>query len=123
MQVIDDQQIQAVLRLQAPRLGPHLEHGDPRRVVDVQPRLRQPVQRVEQLVLVLVRQEPGGHLVRIDLGDRRDQPPHELLHRHLEREDTHAAARLERHVLADVERQRRLAHRGARRQDHQVAGL
>ena len=41
LNVVDDQQVQAVLGLEAARLGAHLEHADRRRVVDEDPRLGQ----------------------------------------------------------------------------------
>ena len=42
---------------------------------------------------------------------------------HFHREDDHRLLELERHVFADVHRERGLAHRRPARDDHEVAGL
>ena len=50
--------------------------------------------------------KPGAQSLRVDVGDRAEQPQDELLLAHLEAEDADRAALADRGVLGDVERQR-----------------
>ena len=65
----------------------------------------------------------GAQHVGVDVRLAADEPLHERLARHLEREHDHRLARQHRRVARDVQRERCLADRGAGRQDDQLAGL
>jgi hypothetical protein len=107
------------------RARAHLERVERRGLVDVDVRLVELAHRVGEVRPLLVVQAPGAQLVLVDLGDRGKHAHRELARAHLHAEDGHrqAHARVQRHVLGDVEREGGLAHRGAPGDDDQVAGL
>ena len=65
----------------------------------------------------------GAEHVGVDVRLAADEPLHERLPRHLQREHHHRPARQHRGVARDVEGERRLADRRPRRQDDQLTGL
>ena len=67
LDVVDGQHAQAVLGLQPPRLGAHLEHADARRVVDEQLRLAQRLQGVRDLAVLLLADLAAHQPVVVDL--------------------------------------------------------
>ncbi len=125
LNVVDDQQVQAMLCLQPPRLRAHFEHADRRCVIDENLHLLQLADRVNELAVIVGRQEPRSQPVRIDARFRREQSHEQLLFRHFQREEADRQRLrpvLERRgVLRDVQHERRLAHRRTRRHQHQVA--
>ena len=85
-------------------------------------RLAQRFHRVRDLPVFLLADLPAHQPVHVDLRFRCEHAHEQRLFRHFEREEAgHAAVRGD--VLADVEHQAGLAHRRARRDDDQVAGL
>ena len=111
------------LLLEAPRLRADLEHGDAGRVVDVERRVREHVDRARELRPVVVRELPRAQPALVDARDRAHQALGELELRHLEREQGDRLAQLHRDVLGDVQREARLAHRRPGREDDQVRAL
>ena len=112
-----------MLRLQPSRLGPHLEHADRRRIVDEHFRFRQGPERVRQASVVFLVEEAAAEPVRVDARLGRQHAHEQLLFRHFQAEEADDHVGLGAEVLRDVEDQAGLAHRGARRDDHQVPGL
>ena len=83
-------------------------------------------QRVHRLGDLLERHRvrlAGAEHVGVDVRLAADEPLHERLARHLEREDDDRLAGQHRGVAGDVERERGLADRGAGGEDDQLAGL
>ena len=63
-------------------------------------------------------EEAVAHVAQVHPGPRAEQPLHELLAAHFQREDgDRLALQLDRHVLGDVHGERRFAHGRARRDD------
>ncbi len=123
LQVVDDHEIETGLGLQPAGLGAQLHGADVRRVVDVHRRLGQRVHRRRDAGEVELVQETGAELLRVDVGDAREQAQDQLLLAHLQAEDTDALALAHGGVLGDVEGERRLADRGTRCDHDQVARL
>src|SRR5713226_3717659 len=123
LEVIDHDQVEPVLRLHAPGLGPRLQHGEGGRIVDVDGRLRQSARRIGETGPVARVEVTGAHLVRVHLGLGAEQPLHELLLGHLEAQHQHPLVVLHPGVLGDVQREGGLAHGGAPRDDDEVARL
>src|SRR5258708_5523626 len=82
LEVIDHDQVEPVLRLHAPGLGPRLQHGESGRIVDVDRRLRQPARRLGEAGPAArgggARAAPvGGHpCLRAEQPPRRPRLPH-----------------------------------------------
>ena len=123
LEVVDDDQVEAVLRLQPPRLGPHLEHADRRRVVDEHPRLGERAERMRQAAVVLLVQIAGAEAVGVDARLGREHAHEQLLLRHLEAEEADGHRRVRADVLRHVEHEARLPHRRAGGDHDQVAGV
>ena len=120
LQVVDDEHVEAVLELEPPRLGAHLEDADRRRVVDEHLRVVQPRERVDEPRVVLLAEEPAAEPVRVDARLGREHAHEQLLLRHLEAEDADGLAGLDAAVQRDVQHEARLAHRRPRRDDDEV---
>ena len=73
--------------------------------------------------IILLPDRPAHEAMAVDLRLGREQAQEQRLLRHLQTEEAHRVFRLQRHVLSDIQRQARLAHRRPRRDDDQVAGL
>ena len=110
-------------RLEPARLGPQLHGRDVGRVVDVHRRFRQRVHRRRDPREVELLEEPRAQPLRVDVGDARQHPEHQLLLAHLEAEDADGLALLDGGMLGDVEREARLADRWAGGEDDEVARL
>ena len=114
-----------MLALHAPQLGVDVHQIHARRIVEKQRRLRQICQRDLQLAPLIRVQISGAKFVLIHARGGAQQARQQARRRHFEREHRHRLAhlRMRRHVLRDVQRQRRLAHRRPRRQDEQFAAV
>ena len=123
LDVVDDQQVEPVLRLQAARLRAHLEHAERGRVVDEHASLGERAERVRQAAVILLVQVAAAESVRVDARLRRQHAHEELLFRHLQAEEADGLVGLDADVLRDVEDEAGLPHRRARRDEHQVGRL
>ncbi len=113
----------AFLLLEAAGLGAHLGHRDAGRVVDEEARLHEAFHGVGELLHVFLAEEAGAQLVRVDLGVRGEHAHEQRFLRHFQREDADHFAVEDGGVLGDVHGQRGFAHRGARGDDDEIAGL
>ena len=123
LQVVYDDQVDAVLALQAPGFCPRLENGDPRGIVDVDRGLGQLAYLPRQAEPVVVAQAAGSKLVQIDPGLEAEQPLRDLLLGHFEAEDRHPFPGLDRGVAGHAQGQRRLADARTRREDDEIPRL
>src|SRR5262245_7488708 len=123
LKVVDHDEVEAVLRLHAARLGPRLEHGEAGAVVDEDRRLAQPAGGGREPMPVGSGQAPRAHRLRVHLGFRAEHALHELRRRHLKAQDQYLAVERDTDVLRDVQREGRLAHAGAAGDDHEVRRL
>ena len=112
-----------MLRLQAARFRAHLEHPYRRGIVDVHARVGQHAHRVRQPAIVRLRKQTGPKTVRVDLRCAGQHPHEELLFRHLEAEHADRPLAIGPDMGADVQSERRLAHRGAGGDDHEIGRL
>ena len=87
LQVVDDDQAQALLALEAARPGAQRPDGQRRGVVDEQRQGIEGTAGLEDLVELVVPDLAAAHGVRADLGCLGDDPRRQLLGRHLEREE------------------------------------
>ncbi len=111
------------LVVQPPGLGADLEHAHVAGVVHPQGRVGELRGGLEDLRPTLLGDPPLAQLLAFDARLGGDEALGQLRLRHLQREQRHGAAVLERGVLGDVAYERALAHRRAGRHDDQVAGL
>src|SRR5450756_1099436 len=123
LEIVDDDQRQGVLGLQAARLGAQLEHVEAGGVVDEDVGLLELSGRLDELRVVVSGQAAGAHLVRADARRRAHHALAQFLGAHLEAEDRHRRLTLHRHVLGDGEGQGRLADAGPRREDDEIGFL
>ena len=93
LQVVDDDQAEAVLGLEPPALRPHLERGDGGRVVDEDLGLREVGVGLGEARPVLLVELAGAQPMRVDAGVGAEHAQHELLLRHLEREEARPSRR------------------------------
>ena len=112
-----------MLGLEAPRLGSHRQGGQRRRIVDPDRRRAEEARGAGELGVVVVAQLATAQPLRIHQPFGAQQPLHQLILGHFQREDGDRHVVLDRRVLDDVQRQRRLPHRRPGRDDHQVRGL
>ncbi len=94
----------------------------PGRVVDVEVRVAQRLQRVRDVAVFLLADLPAHQPVVVDLRLGREHAHEQLLFRHFQAEEAGDLV-VGRHVLRDVEDEARLAHRRPGRDDDQVAAL
>ena len=124
LQVVDQDQPEIrLLHLQAPRLRADLHQVDTSGVVDVDRCRGEPIAGILDANPVLVAQVATAHPGRIDARLGRDEALRDLVAGHLEAEDDDRDSCFDAEVPRDAERQRRLAHRGARGENQQVRGL
>src|SRR5215210_6297027 len=124
LEVVDDDQPEVGLaRLQPPGLRANLHHRDRAGVVDEDRRFHQLVARRREPWPVLRFQLPRAEALRLHARLAAHHPLGHLALRHLEREEGDRDLVPDREVLGHVQRERRLPHRGTRRDDDQVAGL
>ena len=112
-----------VLACQPPRVGAQLGRREARCLVDVQADVAQPLDGFRQARPLFVGEPAGAQVRLVDAPDRADDTHRQLRRAHFHREHGHRQLGVQRHVLGDVDGERRLAHGGARRQHHQVALL
>ena len=124
LEVVDDDEVEPPdARLHAPGLRADEHRRDRGRRVDVE---RQPVERVGGAVeprVIGLGHRPAAEPARVDALGRREHVRQDLVLAHLEAEEQDARAVLAARVQRAVERERRLAHRRPRREDHEVAPL
>ncbi len=125
LEVVDDDEVQADLRLEPPSLGPELHRADVRRVVDVDGRLRQRRHRLRDADEVHLVQEAGPQPLAVDPADRGEEPQDQLLLAHLQAEDADRPGRRvpDGGVFRDVQGEAGLADGRAGREDDEVRGL
>ena len=104
-----------LLRLQAPQLGVHVHQVDARRVVDIERRFHQLVQRVVQLAALFLVEIAGAETLAVHPRRGAQHAGEQRLLGHFKRKNGHRLFQLESHVLGDVQRQRGFAHRRAAR--------
>ena len=109
--------------MQPARARADLDRVQRRRLVDQDRRLVEAAERGRELLPVLRREAAGAQLVLVEAPDRADQPQRELRGAHFHREDDDRQPGRERDVLADVERERGLAHARPSGDDDEVARL
>ncbi len=79
--------------------------------------------RASKARVVLVAQQSLAHLLRVDAPLGGEHALHERLLAHFQREHSDGDVLLDGGVLRDVEHERGLSHRRARRDDHEIGGL
>ena len=123
LQVVDDNDLDVVVYLQAARLRTELEDRERRRIVDEQRRRTQRFGRRLQVAPLLGRQAARFHVVAVEprLGD--DQTHHQLHRGHFEREKRHALLVVYGHIARHREHEGRLTHRRAGCDDDQIGEL
>ena len=123
LQVVDDDEAEAVLGLEAPALRPHLQGRDHGRVVDVDARVGEVGVGLGQARPVLLLELARAQAMGVDACVGAEHAEHQLLLRHLEGEEADGLPRPQRRVLGDVQAERGLAHGRARGHDDEVALL
>src|SRR5215208_3999843 len=111
LQVIDDDQIETMLSLQAAGLGADIHDVGGGRVVDVDRGFTQPAEGTGDAVPFVVVDLPQAQAVRIDPSLHREDTLHELLGRHLQAEDADRFAVSDRGAVGHAKGQARLSHR------------
>src|SRR5690606_26832433 len=122
-EVIDDYEVEPLVAFLAPRLGPYFEDGYGGRVVDINLRAAEVVRRLDEAFELLVLYVPAPYVRVADDGLHREQPQHELLLRHFEREYADGPVRVKSGVRGDVETEGRLPEPGPRGHDDEVRRL
>ena len=112
-----------MLALQASRARPNLRRRKSRRIVDVNRRLRHELHRRVDSRPVFIREITGPEVRHIDPAQRGDHAKRQLLRRHFHGKYGDAFAGTDRGIFADIDRQRRLAHRRSARNDDEIAAL
>ncbi len=121
LKVVHDQEIEAVLVMQAASRGTHLQNVGARLVVDVNRGFGESRHgRLHRLEFLIALQFTGTKLPRVDTGLRSQHAVDELLGAHLEREDADGLLVLHGGIASQVERESSLTHGRARGQDDQV---
>src|SRR5690606_1094684 len=124
LDVVDDDEPElGLVRLESTRLRPHLEHADAARVVDPDRRRVQVTCGLGEPYVVVVGEPAAQQPAEVDERLAAQHALDELLLRHLEREDSDGRLLRDRRMQAHIHAERRLAHRGTRRDDHQVTLL
>ena len=109
--------------LEPSRLRAKLHDRRRARVVHVDRRLHQPVARRRQARPVVRSETAGSEALRLDLRLAAHHPLRHLGLRHLEREEGDRRLVAHAEVRGDAEAERRLPHRRARGEDHEVSRL
>jgi hypothetical protein len=110
-----------VALLEAPALGPDLHHRHVRRVVDEQRGARHRARGAGDAVPVLVGHRAAAHVVKGDLGLRRQHPHGDLVATHLQGEHDRGEPVVHRGGPGDVEGEGGLTDRGPGRDDDELA--
>ena len=123
LEVVDHDDPDVVLALQAAAAGAQLGRGQVAAVVEEDLRFVEHRHRGGETGPVRVVEVPGPDLVRVDAAERRHEPHGELLRRHLHAEHDGREPGPDGRALHQVEGERGLSHRGAARHDDEVARL
>ena len=125
LQVVDHDQAEraAELARHPARARPYLGGVQRRAFVDVELGLAKTFSGLGQSGPFVVAQSAGAQPALVDAPERADHAQRQLRGAHFHREHQHRQLFVDRHRLGDVDRQRGLAHRRARRQDDQIAFL
>ncbi len=123
LKVVDDEQVQAALQVQAAGLSPHLGHRQHRRVVEVDVEIGDDAQGVDYPRLLAVGVHAEAEAGGVHAGLCGQEALHHLLSRHLHREDAHGGLLPRRRVAGEVHGQRGLANGGAGRHHDEVRTL
>src|SRR5712692_10431269 len=123
LEVVDDDQVEAMLGFHASRLGPRLEHGQRRRVVDEDRRLGEPTGGIGEARPVSRLEVAGAHFVRGHTPLGAEETLDELLLRHFKAQDEDPLLVPHARVLGDVHGKGALPHRGPAGNDDEVARL
>src|SRR5260221_1382569 len=124
LQVVDDQQVEAPLRLfEAAGFGAHFAQRNSGRVIDEQERIRKFLHGADYFLHVVGPERAGAHLVRINNRARTEQALQQGLTRHFEREDADHLAVVDGGILGNVHGESGLAHGRARRENDEVGFL
>ena len=118
-EIVDHDDVQAVLQLQSSGLGAHLGDGDARRCVHIDGRGADADHRVAELAPVLVADLAPAHLLHVHARLGAQHAHGKLLGGHLQREHRRLLARADRRVFDEVHADAGLAHGGSPgHQDH-----
>ena len=130
LQIVDDDQGQALLTHQAAHPRAQLGDGDGRRVVNVQRRPLQALAGPYQFVKIIVGKLAAADFFRRNLGLFGENPGGQLLGRHFQRKKRHhflvqfgVVQGGSCHVESDIGRQRGFAHRRPTGQNNQIRGV
>ncbi len=124
LKVINDEQREPVLGLQAPAHRTHLQNVGAGRVVYEQRRARELVEGVlDEFEVAVLGQPPGAQAPQRYARLRADEAVHHLLAAHFEREQSHGNFGGHCHVAGDIEGERGFAQRRPRADDHEVRTL
>src|SRR6266568_4938422 len=123
LQVVHDHERNIVLGLQPPCLRAHGERRQGGGIVNPDRRGAEQTRRARELGVIIVAQLAAAQPLCVYQPLRAEQPLHELVLGHFEREERDPGVVLDGGVLHDVQRQRRLPHRGSSGQDDQVGAL
>ena len=123
MEIVDDDQIEAGLGLQATGLRSQLHRGDAGCVVDVDGRLGEGIHGWGESREVHLFEEPRPQPLRIHVGDRRQETQDELLLAHFQAEDSNALLLADSGVFRDIQREARLADGRPGRDEDEVGVL
>ena len=109
-----------MLELIFPAFGTHLRNTDPRCIVNDQVGTPNDICSLYQLRPVLILEVTCTHILGIHMGFHRQQTVHELFLGHFQTEDRNGDILAERHILCDIQNERRLSHGRTGRYQHQV---
>ena len=123
LEVVHDDEPEAVFGLEPPGLRTQFERGDRGGFVDEQGRGAEQVGGLEEAYALGLAQSPGGELILRDFAPQADHALDELALGHFEREDAHGRAFRDGGAHGEVEGEGGLAHAGARRKNNEIGWL
>jgi hypothetical protein len=123
LQVIDHDEVEAVLGLEPPRLGADVHDAGAGLVVDVDLGLRQAAEGAADPVPLAVVDLAEAEAVRVDPGLHREQPLDELVGAHLHAEDADRVAVADGGAVGHAQRHACFSHARPGGQDDQVGLL
>ena len=119
--VVDHNEVQPLLQLQAPRLGAHLGHGDAGGGVHEHAAGTDGDHRLGELAPLLIRDLPAAHALHVHLGLGAEHAHGQLFGGHFQGEHRRLLARANGGVFDDVHAKAGFAHGGAGGDEHQLA--
>src|SRR5712675_2666159 len=123
LQIIDDEEREAFVALQAAGFGADFEDGDGAGVVDPDGGGGDGAEGFSHAAPVFAGEMAGAEFVGVDLGYGGDEALEERLLGHFEAEDGDGLAAADADVFGEVEGERGFSLRGARGEDQQLGGL